>query len=190
MQTKIKITMIYVVLIYTSLFLGACEPSSESVRIQRNPMIKANINGENWQTKEYIPVSLGKTVYYEDMNDATGVLYERLHLTIFNNAQYPQQLQFIIDVKDPKNMIGEYGMIYTEGGGIHEVMWTDHAASPDFYPLFSICEAFEPTVKIVIEKQSTSEKLISGTFEMTLCDRTNAGNTLIISQGEFKDIHL
>jgi hypothetical protein len=182
-------TFVISISILISISLFSCQQFSESVEVQRNPMVKAKVNGESWQTREYVSILLGKTVYYEDVNDATGVLYERLHLSAFNNAQYPEQLQFILDVKDLNNMVGEYTTTYTANGGVHDIVWIDQASSADFYPLFSICDSFKPTTKITIERQSTSEKLISGTFEMTLCERTNGSNTLVITQGEFKDIY-
>ena len=170
------------------IFISSCQQYSESITIQRNPFIRAEINGTPWSTKNYVSRYLGKIVYYEDQNDLTGDLYNRVSITALSPSGEPDQLQLTIDVLNINNMVGEYNTTYTAKGGINEIQWVDKATSPGFFPVFTLCNPVVGTSKIIISRQEITEKLINGTFEVTLCERTDPNQILSITKGEFKDL--
>ena len=172
----------------TGIITSSCQQYTESISIQRNPFIKAEIDGENWQTTDYVSRYLGKIVYYEDENDVTGEIFNRISVTALSPSGEPDQLQLTIDVVNINNMVGEYNTTYTARGGINEVTWVDKATTPGFFPVYTLCQPLASSGKIIINRQEPNEKLITGTFEVTLCERTNSGQVLTIKKGEFKDL--
>ncbi|NJO00724.1 MAG: hypothetical protein HC880_02670 [Bacteroidia bacterium] len=127
-------------------------------------------------------------VHYDSPQDTSGVLYNRISLTAVNTDEAPEQLQITLDVQNIQDLVGEYTLTYTEQGGIEEATWIGSAITDNFYPIYSLCDLSVQDARITVERQQTQERIITGTFEFVLCERTDPNNILIIRRGEFRDI--
>lgn len=187
MWFKNKLCFIIITIVFTSL-LQSCQQYSESFEVLRVPLIRTKVNGETWRANTYVVQNLGKIVHYDGPTDLEGSIFFRVNIIGFRNDSNIERLEFTIDVRDVNNMVGEYTTTYTENGGIHNIEWIEPQTNPGFFPFYSLCDASDATTTFTIERQSTSETLIAGTFETTLCERTDISNQITLSDGEFDDL--
>lgn len=173
-----------------SLFLSSCQGYEESITIKRFPQLNAELNGRVWQAQEIIVEEVERVVVYDNESSSNGRFYQRITLLAINTSApttATEFLRFSVDVPALGNLPGTYRPIYSDIGGLAEFSYQENRSSTSF-PLYQLCRGSVADTEIIIERQSTEERLISGNFRAVLCERANPSDTLFVGNGTFRDI--
>jgi hypothetical protein len=172
------------------LLLPACQGYEESITIKRFPQLNAELNGRVWQAREVVVEEVERVVVYESENSSNGRFYQRITLLAINTDEpttATEFLRFSVDVPALGSLPGTYRTTYNDIGGLAEFSYQENRSNTAF-PLYQLCQGSMADTEIIIERQSTEERLISGTFRAVLCERANSSDTLFVGNGTFRDI--
>ena len=175
--------------LFSSVFFLSCSPDMTTVQVIRNPIIKFNYNGTTaWQDNTYSFAPVTQTVVYPSDPTQPGQLYYRyiLRATGQDDAGNKLELDITFDVVDANELVGVYTPAYTTQRGLAQVQLfnlTDNSLAA-----YSLCPDALATAQLQIQKQKEDERLITGTFEMTLCNTRDAAQKINITSGVITDI--
>lgn len=172
-------------------FLAGCTKDVTTVQVVRHPLIKFNLDSANtsWQSSNYDFTSIAKVVVYPQDATKPGQLYNRVTFQASGKDNSGKTLQLIIafDAVDMTQLSGVYNSSYTTQRGLAQVQLynlTDNAN----LAAYSLCDQTISNATFQIEKQKADEKLITGSFHMTLCDARDSTKKINITNGIFTDI--
>lgn len=126
---------------------------------------------------------------YPDDPTLPGQLYNRLTLQASGSDEAGHDLQLIIsfDVADATNLVGNYTPAYTPERGLAQAQLFDLTNSSELAS-YNLCEDNLATASFQVQKQKLDEHLISGIFQMTLCDTRDSTIKINITNGIITDI--
>jgi hypothetical protein len=170
------------------LTLAACSPDETTVGIARHPLIQGLFNSSIWKANRYTFSAPVQVVAYPADTTQPGRLYNRMTLQAYGKDDQGNDLQFIMmfDAADVSQLAGVYHTLYTTTHGLAQVQIfnlknNDLAA----YAL----KANDTSAFLEIQRQSQSERLIAGRFEMTLYNSRDSTQTITITHGTLTDIN-
>lgn len=168
--------------------LTACSREEVTVQVVRNPLIEFSGGAFNWRSETYSFRSPIQVVQYPANTGQPGRVYTRYTLQATGRDSRGQRLQLNVsfDAAEGVPLRGEYRPSYTDQRGLAAVqLYNLDQASLAAYQLSTPDTA---SARFVIQRQSTTENLLAGTFQMTLSDERNPANKIVITNGVFTDI--
>ena len=168
-------------------FMAACSTKT-TVQVARHPLIQFTYNSLIWQDNNYIFSQPVKVVAYPADTLLPGGFYSRYSLQAFGQDSKGNNLQLNIafDASDPTQLVGLYRTAYTKNLGL---------ASAQLFNLdnnnlseYSL-SANDTTSFLQILRQSQSEMLISGIFQLTLNNTRDTTQKIMITNGTLTDIN-
>ncbi|MEP6844991.1 MAG: hypothetical protein ABI861_03280 [Panacibacter sp.] len=172
---------------FLSLLVG-CTREDLAVQIVRNPLIKFDTDSSSWKADTYFFTGPATVVVYPADPSLPGVLYNRFTLQASGKDSKGNtlQLNMTFDAVDANRLTGIYKVPYTIDRGLNEVQLFSIGGTN---AAFSLCPNDSTTALLAVQKQSITEKLITATFSMTLCNNRDTAQKINIKNGIITDIH-
>lgn len=168
------------------LLLSSCSQDI-TVEVKRNPLIQFTTNTFTWQADRYSFADVAQVVAYPANTTQNGQIYNRYTLQAYGQTDKGENLQLNImfDSADPAQLKGVYRSRYTTGKGLAQVqvfnLDNNNLAA---YAL----SAIDSTALLNIQRQSQSERLIAGTFSMTVQNSRDTTQKINITNGILTDV--
>lgn len=177
--------VLFIIVIYSAF---GCSREDLNVQIIRNPVISFNTDSTTWKADQYFFTGPARVVVYPFGAAQPGVLYNRFTLQSSGRDSRGNllQLNMTFDAVDTTHLPGIYKLFYTAEKGLHGVELYNVGTVLSAY---SICPNDSIMPVIQVQKQSTTERLISGSFQMTVCNNLDTSQKIRISNGIMTDIH-
>lgn len=168
--------------------LPACTPEETTVGIARHPVITFTSPSMTWQADRYSFEAPSQVVAYPADSTQPGRLYNRLTFQATGENDQGDNLQLIImfDTEDASQLIGTYTSRYTTSRGLAQAQLFN--LNRDELAAYAL-KPSDSTAIFQIQRQSQQERLIAGTFQMTLYNTRDTTETINITNGRFTDIN-
>ena len=172
---------------YLACLLPACSPEETTVGIARHPLIQFTAATMTWQANTYAFGAPAQVVAYPADSTLPGRLYNRFTLNAYgkNDQGANLQLTLMFDAEDAAQLIGTYRTSYSTSRGLAQAqvfnLDNNNLAA---YTL----RANDTTALLQVKRQSTQERLLAGSFQMTLYNTRDTTQTINITNGTFTDI--
>ena len=175
-------------LFFIVLALFACSREEVIVQIVRSPLIQFSGNGFSWKADSYSFRDPLQVVQYPANTTQAGRVYTRHTLQATGRDDKGQQLQLNLsfDASEIPRLTGEYRPTYTANRGLAAVQL--YNLEQGNLASYRLIPADTATARLVIDRQSESEKLLSGTFQMTLSDERDPSKKIVITNGVLNDV--
>ncbi len=171
-------------------FFTGCSPDVTTVQVVRNPEISFLFNGSSsWNYNQYSFSPVSQTVVYPQDTTKPGQLYNRLTLQTTGKDNAGKTLQLIItfDAVNTDQLVGLYTTEYTTQRGLAQVQLFN-VTDANNLAAYELCAGQMADATLLIEKQKTDERLITGSFHMTLCNQRDSTELVDITNGVLTDI--
>ncbi len=167
--------------------LSACTPEETTVGIARNPVLGFTAPSMTWQSARYSFAAPSQVVAYPADSTQPGRLYNRLTLQATGENSDGDNLQIILmfDAEDASQLIGTYRPLYTTTRGLAQAQIFN--LSRDELAAYAL-KPNDVSAVLQVQRQSQTERLIAGTFQMTLYNTRDTTETINITAGTFTDI--
>ncbi len=175
--------------LFFSIFCFGCSADITTVEVVRSPVITFNYNTTfAWQSNSYSFAPVAQTVVYPQDSSLPGQLYNRyiLRATGQDNAGNKLQLTITFDAVNADELIGIYTPAYTTLRGLAEVQLFN--LSNNNLSAYQLCNSSLQSAVFQIKKQKADERLITGTFQMTVCNTRDTTEQINIINGVLNDI--
>ena len=179
-----------IVFFLTSAFLFGCTPDVTTVQVIRHPTITFSYDATSmWQDNSYSFAPVTQTVVYPQDTTRPGQIYHRQTLQAMGKDDKGNSLQLIItfDMADESQFVGTYTTDYTTQRGLAQVQLFN-VTDANNLSAYNLCRANLSDAVLNIEKQKPDERLISGSFRMTLCNQRDSTEKITITNGVLTDI--
>jgi hypothetical protein len=176
--------------LFISILIFGCSQDVTTVTIVRNPLIKFEYNAnKTWTSGDYTLANMARVIGYPADTTQPGQLYNRLTLQTSGKDGQGDDLQFIVsfDVIDPVQLVGTYTSAYTTQRGLAQVQLYNLTNSNNLVA-YDLCSSATSAALFQVQKQNPNERLITGIFQMTLCNARDTTRKITITNGTFKDI--
>jgi len=182
-----KLYFLFVFLI-TNVFF-CCSPDVVTVQVIRNPSIKFNLNGASWKSDKYSFAAPSMVVVYPDDPTQSAKQYTRMVLQASGSDDKNNNLQLIIsfDVADANQLVGTYTPAHNLQRGLAQVQLFNVSNSNNL-EAHELCDDNTVTSSFQIQKQSSTERLITGIFQITLCNIRDTTQKITLTNGILTDI--
>lgn len=171
--------------------LAGCTKDVTTVQVVRNPLITFEFGGgsSSWQSTTYTFTKISKVVVYPQDSTKPGQLYNRVTFQSSGKDNSGNTLQLIIafDAVDMTQLPGVYNSSYTTQRGLAQVQLYNLTDNSNL-AAYNLCDQTISNATFQIEKQKPDERLITGTFHMTLCDARDSTKKIDITNGVFTDV--
>lgn len=177
-----------VLLLITVIAFVACSREEVIVQVVRNPLIRFTSSNFTWRAESYSFRNPIQVVQYPSNASQSGRVYTRHTLQATGRDDKGQRLQLNLsfDASEIPRLTGEYRPTYTANRGLAAVqLYNLEQGSLASYRLIPADTA---SARLVIERQSDSEQLLSGTFRMTLSDERDPSKKIVITDGVLNDV--
>lgn len=161
-----------------------------TVEVVRNPAISFNFDSAStWRADKFAAGTITSVIAYPSDTSQQAMLFNRLTLqpTGRDNAGNTLQLIINFDVANVSQLIGVYTPAYSTQRGLAGVQVYDRTNSNNL-SVYSLCSGNIANASFQISRQNQSERIISGLFQMTLCNPRDSARQLKIVNGIFTDI--
>ncbi|MEO7768187.1 MAG: hypothetical protein ABIS01_12200 [Ferruginibacter sp.] len=177
------------VLILFSIVYYSCSPDELTVQVIRNPSIKFNLNGASWKSDKYSFSSPSMIVVYPNDTTQPGKFYNRIILQSTGRDNNNKNLQLIVsfDNVDANQLVGIYTPFHTPVRGIASAQLYDLTNANDL-KAYQLCNDNSMASSFQIQKQKPDERLVSGVFQITMCNIRDTTQKIQITDGTFTDI--
>ena len=176
-------------LLITVLFFS-CSSDQTTVQIIRSPLLQFNLSPSNsWKADNYSLIKTARVVEYPEDTTLPAQFYDRYLLTGSgkDDSGHTYQLTVNFDLADGNQLVGLYKKAYTPQRGLGDVQLVDMTDSKNL-SVYNLCaENFQNDI-LQIEKQKPDEQIITGSFQMTLCNSRDTTQKLNIMNGIIKDL--
>lgn len=173
-------------LLITIIFLSACSKET-TVQVIRHPLIQFTSDSVVWTAANHSFTKPVQVVAYPANSSQSGQLYNRFifQVNAKNEKGEDMQLNIVFDASSTNELKGVYRPTYTSQAGLYEVQLfrLDNNLSA-----YSLCTS-RSAAMLYIQRQSQTERLISGSFQMTLCNVRDTTEKIQITDGIIKDIN-
>jgi hypothetical protein len=176
--------------LFSCIFFLGCSHDETTVQILRTPLLTFNFNGTSgWKANNYSFAPVSKVVVYPADTSQTGQLFNRytLQATGKDSAGNTYQLIITFDNTDPNLLTGIYKPHYTNQTGLAQVQLFNLTNSNDL-AAYNLCANDTANAMLQIQKQKQDESLITGAFQMMLCNSRDSSKKINITNGIIKDI--
>lgn len=176
---------------FIAIFFVGCSHDETTVQIIRTPIISFNFNGNSsWKADNYSFAAVTKVVVYPQDTTQASQLFNRFTLQGLGRDNTGNNYQLIItfDAVDVNQLVGVYSPLYTPQRGLSQVQLFNLTNS-NTLSAYNLCQGNMANNILQIQKQSTDERLITGSFQMTLCNARDSTQKIIITNGLLKDIN-
>ncbi|MEJ7587993.1 MAG: hypothetical protein WKI04_10580 [Ferruginibacter sp.] len=179
----------FVFFIVCGIFAG-CTRDKVTVQVIRHPLLKFDFKAtESWTANNVAFGPISKVVVYPNDTSSQAIVYNRLTMNSTGRATGGEDLQFIvsIDVIDPAQLKGQYTPLYSVTKGLAEVKIYNITDNNNL-SAYSLCADNVIKSQFQIDRQNNTERLISGVFQMTLCNDRDSTQKITLINGTFTDI--
>lgn len=167
--------------------LAACTREVTTLQIIRHPLIRFNYDPSlSWQADNYYFTGSSRVVVYPSDTSLQGKLYNRFTLEAFGKDNNGNNLQLIMafDAADSSKLNGVYTPAHNAQRGLNQVqVFNLNSNNLAAYELCSTGNSY-----LQIQKQSSTERLITGTFQMVLCNTRDTTKKINITNGILTDV--
>jgi hypothetical protein len=187
--SEIKLSDMKKALLLSSLFVFiACSREEVVVQVVRNPLIQFSSSSFTWKADSYSFRDPVQVVQYPANTSQPGRVYNRYTMQATGRDDRGQRLQLTLsfDASDIPRLTGEYRPTYTANRGLAGVqLYNLEQASLASYRLN---DADTATARLLIQRHSETEQLMSGSFQMTLSDERDPTKKIVITNGILNDV--
>ena len=172
------------------LFLFSCTSDQTTVQIIRTPLLKFDLGPSNsWKADDYSITKTSKVVAYPQDPSLPAQLYDRYNLqgSGKDDSGHTYQLVITFDVGQNAQLVGIYKTAYTADRGLAQVQLFDLTNKNDL-GVYNLCSDDLQNDVLQIEKQKPDEQIITGAFQMTVCNSRDTTQKLTIMNGTIKDL--
>jgi len=176
--------------LFIGIFFFGCSHDETTVQILRTPLLTFSFNGSStWKADNYSFAPVSKVVVYPADISQTGQLFNRYTLqgTGKDSAGNTYQLIITFDNTDANLLTGTYKPHYTNQTGLSQVQLFNLTNSNDL-AAYNLCANDTSNAVLQIQKQKADERLITGAFQMMLCNSRDSSKKINITNGIIKDI--
>lgn len=169
-------------------FTACSREEEDTVQIVRNPVIAFSTDTLVWQSGSYFFLNPIQVVRYPAQAVGSAKIYTRysLQATGKDNKGSTLQLNLLFDAGERDQLMGVYRAAYTEQRGLAGVhLYNLQNGQLAAYKLSLQDTA---TATLHIRRQYEKERLISGTFEMTLSNEQDTSKKIRIRDGVLQDL--
>lgn len=172
---------------YLACLLPSCSPDETTVGIARHPLIQFAADTMNWQADNYSFGVPAQVVAYPADSTLPGHLYTRFTMNAYgkNDQGANLQLTLMFDAQDASQLVGTYRTAYSISHGLAQAQVFD--LDNNNLAVYAL-RANDTTALFQVKRQSTQERLLAGTFQMTLRNTRDTTQTINITNGTFTDI--
>ena len=177
-------------LLFIGIIIKSCSNDATTVQIIHTPLFTFNLNGTSpWTASTYSFTSISKVVVYPADTSQPGQLYNRLTLqgSGKDSSGNVYQINISFDAANVNQLVGVYNTLHTAQSGLGDVQLFNLTNSNDL-SVYNLCNDNISNAVLQIQKQSQDESLITGSFQMTLCNSRDTTQKLNITNGILKDI--
>jgi len=174
----------------SSLFFFSCSSDETTVQIVRAPVLKFDFSPSNsWTASRYSINNTSQVVVYPQDPGQPAQLYDRYTLEGAGKDDSGQTYQIILtfDVSDTSQLVGIYSPSYNTQRGLAQVQLFNLTNKNDL-SVYNLCGDNLANDIFQIQKEKQDEKIITGVFQMTLCDSRDSTKKLNIINGSMKDL--
>lgn len=189
----IKLTMKRILIslsLFISIFFLGCSHDETTVQIVRTPTFTFNFNSDSsWKADTYSFAPISKVVVYPQDPSQNGQLFNRFTLQGSGRDNLGNTYQLIItfDAANVNQLVGIYSPVYTTQSGLSQVQLFNLTNTTNL-AAYNLCQDNMNNAVLKIQKQNLNETLITGTFQMTLCNSRDSTQKINITDGILKDI--
>ena len=170
-------------------FLG-CSSDKTTIQIVRNPTLSFNFSPTNtWVASTYSINNISSVVVYPQDTTQPAQLYDRYSLQGSGKDDSGRTFQLVItfDLSANSQLVGAYTPAYSAQRGLAQVQLYNLTNSNDL-SVYNLCSQNLNTAVFQIEKEKTDERIITGSFQMMLCNSRDSTQKLSIMSGIVKDL--
>ncbi|MEO6893671.1 MAG: hypothetical protein ABI136_01485 [Ginsengibacter sp.] len=173
-----------------ALLLFGCSSDQTTVQIIRSPLFQFDLSSTNsWKSDGYSLVKTSQVVEYPKDSTLPAQFYDRYVLTGTGKDDSGRTYQITVDfdVVNGKQLVGLYKNDYTSERGLGDVQLVDLTDKKNLV-VYNLCAKDLQNDILQIEKQKPDERIITGSFQMTVCNSRDSTQKLTIMNGMIKDL--
>ena len=170
------------------ILFGKCSPDVVTVQVIRNPSISFDYNNTSWKSSSYSFTPLARVVVYPGDTTQPGKFYNRLTMQAFGKDAANNELQLIVsfDAVDANLLVGTYTPAHNTQRGLADAQLYN-LSNPNNLMAYQLCA--DPALSVLsIKRQSQTERLVTGTFQFTLCNVRDTTQKISLTNGILTDI--
>lgn len=180
----------YILSIILFTFFASCSNDQTTIQIIRNPQLTFSLSASNgWTASNYSITEISKVVVYPQDPNLGAQLYNRYSLqgTGKDDSGKTYQLVITFDVSDSSQLVGVYAPSYNSQRGLAQVQLYNLTDKNDL-SVYQLCAENLNTAVFQIQKQKPDERIVTGAFQMMLCNSRDTTQKLSITAGSLKDL--
>ena len=177
-------------LLLVTVFLFSCSSDQTTVQIIRSPLLQFNLSSSNtWKADNYSLIKTSQVVEYPQDTTLPAQFYDHYVLTGSgkDDSDHTYQLTVNFDLVSGIQLVGLYKKAYTSERGLGDVQLVDMTDKKNL-AVYNLCAEDLPNDILQIEKQKPDERIITGSFQMTVCNSRDTTQKLNITNGIIKDL--
>lgn len=179
----------YLFFFITMIFFG-CSQDQTTIQIIRNPTLSFNFSPtDTWLASTYSITNISSVVVYPQDTSLPAQLYDRYTLQGSGKDDSGKTFQLVItfDLLDNSPLVGIYTPAYTSQRGLAQVQLYNVTNRNDL-SVYNLCQQNLNAAVFQITKEKTDERIITGSFQMMLCNSRDTTQKLSIMGGILKDL--
>ena len=175
---------------FTGIVFWGFSQDQTTIQIVRNPTFSFNFSPtDSWVASTYSITNISKVVVYPQDTSQPAQLYDRYSLQGSGKDDSGRTFQLVItfDLLNNSPLIGIYTPAYTSQRGLAQVQLYNLTNNNDL-SVYNLCSQDLGTDVFQISKQQPTERIVTGAFQMTLCNSRDTTQKLNITGGIVKDL--
>lgn len=180
----------FLLFFFTAIIFLGCSTDQTTIQIIRNPTLSFNFSPTNtWVASTYSINNISSVVVYPQDTSEPAQLYDRYSLQGSGKDDSGRTFQLVItfDLSANSQLVGIYTPAYTAQRGLAQVQLYNLTNNNDL-SVYNLCSQNLNTAVFQIQKELTDESIITGTFQMMLCNSRDSTQKLSIMGGIVKDL--
>lgn len=180
----------FLLFFFTGIVFWGCSQDQTTIQIERNPTFSFNFSATNsWVASNYSITNISQVVVYPQDTSQPAQLYDRYSLQGSGKDDSGRTFQLLItfDLSNNSPLIGIYTPAYTSQRGLAQVQLYNLTNNNDL-SVYNLCNQNLATDVFQISKQQPDERIVTGAFQMTLCNSRDTTQKLNITGGIVKDL--
>lgn len=180
----------YNLLFVVTIGLFSCSSDQTTVQIIRSPLLQFDLSPTNsWKAGGYSLIKTSSVVEYPQDTTLPAQFYDRYVLSGSgkDDSGHTYQLTVTFDLAAGNQLVGLYKAAYTSQRGLGDVQLVD-MTDKNKLAVYDLCAEDLQNDILQIEKQKPDEQIITGSFQMTVCNSRDSTQKLRIMNGIIKDL--
>jgi|GEM_PF-1215401 len=181
--------LLFIPLLFASL-LTSCTRDQTQVQVVHTPLLTFTLNGTaTWTAGNYSFAPVYQVVVYPQDTLLRPQVYNRYSLQATGKDEVGDIYQILItfDAADKNQLIGTYATQYNALGGLAQVQLFN-LTNASALEAFSLCSGNLANAVFQVKNQSVTENLITGTFQLSLCNTRDTTTRVSITNGIFENV--